>query len=360
MSEATRAQTLSFCVPESEHNRRLDLYLRDAAQLSRSQVQALVRGGSLVLRRGGKQQIVRQAAGRLAAGDQLQLVVPRAAVQRAINAPLMPQPMALNILFEDEHVLVLDKPAGLVVHPAPGHREGTLVHGLLAHCGKNLSRLGGPERPGIVHRLDKDTSGALTVAKHDDAHRRLAAQFAAHKHEQGFARLYDALVWGAPHPPQGRLDQPLGRHPRARQKQAVRKPDTGGRAACTLYRTRLVWGAGLVSRLRCRLLSGRTHQIRVHLAHAGHPVLGDALYGRRQQTKARRLPPAAQKSLKALNRHALHARELAFCHPQNGQHMRFVAPLPTDMKAVLRALDRDLTRTRLTGYDRSMPAEELV
>ena len=352
MSHAARAQTLSFCVSKSEQNSRLDAYLRDGTQLSRSHIQELIRGGQLILERGSERRVLRQPSCKLAAGDRLSLAVaPRP------PAPLEPRPMALSILFEDAHLLVLNKPVGLVVHPAPGHKHNTLVHGLLAHCGAELSSRGGATRPGLVHRLDKDTSGLLVVAKQDAAHQGLAEQFAAHGRDGRLERSYDALVWGVPRPPHGTLNQPLGRHPRARQKQAVRALSAGGRAATTLYRTRAHW-EGHISQLRCRLMSGRTHQIRVHLAHAGHPLLGDALYGARQQTKARTLPSGAADAVMALNRQALHASELAFCHPHSGERMRFHAPPPQDMQALIRILGAHLTRTPLPDYDKDGRRQE--
>ncbi|WP_216476134.1 RluA family pseudouridine synthase [Candidatus Hepatobacter penaei] len=239
---------------------------------------------------------------------------------------LVSEPMALDILFEDEHIVVIHKPAGLVVHPAPGHHTGTLVHGLLAHC-QDLSGIGGVKRPGIVHRLDKDTSGLLLVAKHDQAHAALSKQF----RKRTLGRLYQALVWGVPKPLSGWIDAPLGRHPRNRQKQAV---TSQGRPAKTFYK---VWTLlqDNIAHLVCRLETGRTHQIRVHLAHMGVPVLGDTLYGRTS------LPAARQQVTQTYWPHsyqALHASYLYFHHPHTQEPMHFCAPLPSTWPGALRQI----------------------
>ncbi len=221
---------------------------------------------------------------------------------------------------------MIDKPAGLVVHPAAGNRTGTLVNALIAHCGASLSGIGGEKRPGIVHRLDKDTSGLLVVAKTDRAHRALAAQFADHGRQSGLERGYLALVWGVPDPREGTIDKPIGRDPKSRVKMAVR---AGGRRAVTHYKTRAVYrdakGKPVASLVECRLETGRTHQIRVHLAKIGHPLLGDAVYGAGFRTRAALLSTKAKRALAAFERQALHAYLLGFVHPLSGETLQIRA-----------------------------------
>ncbi len=229
------------------------------------------------------------------------------------------QAIPLEVIYEDADLLVINKPAGLVVHPAVGHWDRTLVNALLAHCGADLSGIGGVARPGIVHRLDKDTSGLMVVAKNDTAHRALAAQFA----DRTLGRRYEALVVGVPHPLTGTFTGPLGRDPRARQRHAVRQ--SGGKPAVTHYRVAERFGM-LASHVVCDLETGRTHQIRVHLAHAGHPVLGDPLYGG-QRARRGSLPDLAR----TFPRQALHAAEIHFRHPRTGRLRRFTVPWPEDM-----------------------------
>jgi 23S rRNA pseudouridine1911/1915/1917 synthase len=244
----------------------------------------------------------------------------------------------LNIVYEDDALIVLDKPAGLVVHPAAGHAKGTLVNALIAHCGESLSGIGGVKRPGIVHRLDKDTSGLMVVAKTDAAHRALSAQF-ADKTAGPLERSYLALVWGAPGRPKGTIDAPLDRHPQARDKRAVRQ---GGRDAVThwqvLERFAGSDGKPVASLLECRLETGRTHQIRVHLAHIGHPIQGDATYGAGFMTKGQLLGPKARAALAHLGRQALHAYLLAIEHPITGKSLRFQSELPGDLRRLRDAL----------------------
>ncbi len=240
-----------------------------------------------------------------------------------IPEPVAAEPAAeaipLEIVFEDEHLLVLDKPAGLVVHPGAGRASGTLVNALL-HRVKDLSGVGGVLRPGIVHRLDRGTSGLLVVAKDDASHRALAAQFASRAVE----KEYLALVLGVPAPRQGEIDKPIGRHPVQRKRMAVR---SGGREARSSYRVLEAFdGAAL---LRVTIHTGRTHQIRVHLAAIGHPVAGDAIYG------GGRRPPAAAAALALLDRPALHAARLAVDHPADGRRLRFESPLPPDIEGVV-------------------------
>ena len=320
-------------VEGDEGSPRLDRVLAGAiANLSRSRLKALILAGSVTV----KGAPVRDPAYHVTRGDTITIDVPEAAPPepRAEDIPL-------NIVFEDDDIIVIDKPPGLVVHPAAGNRTGTLVNALIAHCGASLSGIGGVKRPGIVHRLDKDTTGLMVIAKNDRAHRALAAQFADHGRAGPLERGYLAFVWGAPDRPRGTIDKPLGRHPRARERMAVR---ADGRHAVThwevLERYPGIDGKPAASLIACRLETGRTHQIRVHLASIGHPLLGDPVYGTGWRTKAARLPEAARAALQALGRQALHAYLLGVEHPVSGQHLVFRSALPSDL---------DLLRSSLRG-----------
>ncbi|GIL40125.1 RluA family pseudouridine synthase [Roseiterribacter gracilis] len=244
-------------------------------------------------------------------------------VPAAISAIPLPQKIPLNITYEDEYLLVIDKQAGLVVHPGAGNEDGTLVNALLAYCGEQLSGIGGVRRPGIVHRLDKDTSGLMVAAKTDAAHRGLSAQLA----DRTLSRTYNAVVWGTPAPRAGRIDAPIGRSPSNRRKMAVVRH--GGREAVTLYSTIAQVGAK-ASLVECKLMTGRTHQIRVHMAQQGHPLVGDPLYGRTRNENS---------ALARFPRQALHATAIAFVHPIDGREMSFTSDVPDDLRALLDAPD---------------------
>lgn len=250
-------------------------------------------------------------------------------------APAVPeaQDLPLTVVYEDAALIVIDKPAGMTVHPAPGAPKDTLVNALIAHCGDSLSGIGGVKRPGIVHRIDKDTSGLLVVAKTDAAHHALAARFAEHSIE----RAYRALCWGTPLPPAGRIEGAIGRHPRDRIRMAVR-PDGTGKPAATHYRTVRRFGES-AALLECRLETGRTHQIRVHLSHIGHPLVGDPVYGRGRSGRLSGLPDAVRDRLRGFPRQALHAAVLGFPHPVTGTELRFESPLPSDFEALLSDLE---------------------
>jgi len=284
-----------------EGGQRLDLFLAQRAQgLSRSRVKRLILEGHALVN-----SEIAGPARRIKAGDTVSLSVPPPAAMS-----LAPEVIPLRVVYQDEHLLVVDKPAGLAVHPAPGHPSGTLVNALLALC-PDLSGIGGELRPGIVHRLDKDTSGLMVVAKSDAAHQELSRQWKARSVRKG----YLALVAGRPAPAEGVVDAPVGRDPRNRKRMAI---VPGGRAARTRYRTlRAVVGDTLVELFP---ETGRTHQIRVHMAALGHPLVGDALYGHRDP----RLP-----------RQFLHAHSLAFVHPATGRRMEFASPLPEELARLL-------------------------
>ena len=326
---------LAFDVATAEAGQRLDRFLagraatQDAA-LSRTRVNSLIEGGAASI----DGHPAADASLKVKAGQKILLRIP----PPEDMAP-RGEPMALAVRFEDEHLIVLDKPAGLVVHPAPGHAAGTLVNGLIAHCGAGLSGIGGVRRPGIVHRLDKDTSGLLVVAKSDAAHRGLAAVFADHGRNMSLTRDYLAFVWGVPERPAGTIATPLARHRLDREMMAVAR---AGREAVTHWRLAEIFagksGAPVASLLACSLETGRTHQIRVHLAHIGHPVLGDPLYGRGFKSKASLLGQDAQAALEALQRQALHAATLGFIHPISGRACRFESGLPADLLRLRTAL----------------------
>ena len=325
MADATETVT----VPEAGGGRLDRVLATQVPALSRSRLKALILAGQVTV----EARTVRDPAAAVNSGDIITVTLPE-------PEPAKPaaEAIPLDIVYEDDALIVLDKPAGLVVHPAAGHASGTLVNALIAHCGDSLSGIGGVKRPGIVHRLDKDTTGLMVVAKNDRAHRRLSNQF-ADKREGPIERDYLALVWGAPDRPRGTIDAPLDRHPHAREKRAVRQ---GGREAVTHWevveRYSGADGKPVASLLACRLETGRTHQIRVHLAHIGHPVMGDETYATGFRTKVTRLSPAAQQALAALGRQALHAEHLAFEHPVSGEILDFRAELPGDMARLRDAL----------------------
>ncbi|MGV1015103.1 MAG: RluA family pseudouridine synthase [Methyloceanibacter sp.] len=313
--------------PEHEGH-RLDRFLAERLpELSRTRVQALLKEGHVALRGA----TIKDVKYRVKPGERFALTVPPAA-ETTHGAEAIP----LNVVYEDDALIVIDKPPGLVVHPGAGNSRGTLVNALIAHCGKSLSGIGGVARPGIVHRLDKDTSGLMVVAKTDQAHRALAAQFADHGRTGALERGYLALVWGAPARAHGKIDAPIGRHPSSRTKMAVLREK--GREAVTHWRVIERFGpkdAALASLIECRLETGRTHQVRVHLAHIGHPLIGDPLYGRGFKSKLGKLPQELQSRLVALDRQALHAARLCFVHPISGTLLEFNSPLPHDLAEIV-------------------------
>src|SRR5476649_2058484 len=305
----TDSVTETVTIAAEEAGQRIDRVLAARIPaLSRSRLKALILDGQVTI----EARTIRDPAAAVKSGNiiVINLPPPEEAQPKGEKIPL-------KIVYEDDALIVIDKPAGLVVHPSAGHATGTLVNALIAHCGDSLSGIGGVKRPGIVHRLDKDTSGLLVVAKTDAAHRALSAQF-ANKADSGIERGYLALVWGAPARPKGTIDAPLDRHPHAHDKRAVR---AGGRQAVTHWQALEQYvgadGKPIASLLACTLETGRTHQIRVHLAHVGHSILGDATYGTGFKTKAALLSPQAQAALTGLGRQALHAYLLAVEHPDS-------------------------------------------
>lgn len=326
--------------PPPRLDKALSRDVPDAASLSRTRLARLIAEGCVVLNGA----VVTDAKAKVSEGDVLEITVPV-----ATESHIGPEPIPLEIVYEDDDLIVVDKPAGMVVHPAPGTPTGTLVNALLHHCGDTLSGVGGEKRPGVVHRIDKDTTGLLVVAKTDRAHHGLAAQFEAHTAE----RAYLAIVHGMPDTGDPRLrgirgvsvepgaviriTTQLTRHKTDRQKQAV--VFNGGRHAVT--RTRVLEGFGTppaVALVECRLETGRTHQIRVHMAHAGHGLIGDQTYGGRRKIAVRALTDTARNAVSAFPRQALHAALLGFKHPASGEMMQFESQLPADMALLLAQL----------------------
>ena len=334
----------SVRVADDQAGGRLDRVLAThIAELSRTQLKALIEAGAVAV----DGRTIRDPGHRVNSGAAVQIDIPPPAAAKP-----EPESIPLNVVYEDADIIVIDKPKNLVVHPAAGNWTGTLVNALIAHCGESLSGIGGERRPGIVHRLDKHTTGLMVVAKNDRAHRALAAQFADHgRSGEPFERAYLAFVWGAPDRPRGTIDRPIDRHPQARDRMAVRE---GGREAVTHWEVLERYGtaegpraaAGRSTRPRepaaslllCRLETGRTHQIRLHLASIGHPLLGDEVYGTGFRTKSVLLPQQAQGALKALGRQALHAHVLSIKHPTSAEILRFQSELPPDLARLRREL----------------------
>ena len=326
--------------PPPRLDKALSRFVPEAEELSRSRLARLVAAGSVRL----DGMAVTDGKAKVAAGEVYEIEVPVAE-----ESHIRPEAIALDIVYEDDDLVVVNKPAGMVVHPAPGSPDGTLVNALIAHCGDSLSGVGGEKRPGIVHRIDKETSGLLVVAKSDKAHHGLAAQFEKHSVE----RHYLAVVNGVPSMADPRLKgvrgvsfepgavvkitSQLARHKTDRQRQAV--VWSSGRHAVTRTRVVEAFGRPAVAALvECWLETGRTHQIRVHLAHAGHGLIGDATYGGRRKLGAKAVGEAAAEAARAFPRQALHAATLGFIHPVTGEAMRFAAPLPEDMENLIETL----------------------
>ena len=319
----------AWCITAGQQDAglRIDTFLaRAIGTISRSRVKSLITQGQAT----ANGVIITDPAHAIAPGHNYLLSQPP-----AVSATPEPQAGDLTILFEDADLLVLDKPAGLVVHPAPGNPDRTLVNALLAHCGDTLPGIGGEKRPGIVHRLDKDTSGVMVVAKSELAMAALSKAFATRDLE----RSYLALCWGVPSPREGCFSGAIGRDPRERKRMAV--VPRGGKPALTSYEVKQAWGmtAGLIA---CHLATGRTHQIRVHLAAAGHPIVGDPVYLRRVPAIAKVLAPAERGVLLDFPRQALHATSLGFRHPRTGETLRFATPMPGDFAGLLDVLNAKL------------------
>jgi len=330
----TERNTETVTIAAEEAGQRIDRVLAARIPaLSRSRLKALILDGQVTV----EGRTILDPASHVNSGDIISINLPEA--EEALPKG---EAIPLTIVYEDDALIVIDKPKGMVVHPSAGHSTGTLVNALIAHCGDSLSGISGVKRPGIVHRLDKDTTGLLVVAKNDRAHQALSKQFADHGRTGSMRRGYLAFVWGAPDRPKGTIDAPLDRNPHARDKRAVRE---GGREAITHWQLLEKFhgpdGKPVASLLACTLETGRTHQIRVHLAHIGHPILGDATYGTGFKTKSGLLGPKAQAALQALGRQALHAYLLAIEHPdtrESGEPLEFHSELPGDLRRLHDAL----------------------
>lgn len=310
-------------VQKNQEGIRLDKFLSLTTPLSRTRIQDLLEQKAIAV----DPEKPFDAKTKVKEGEHYRIAVPP-----AIEANPSPQNIPLDILFEDSDLLVINKPANLVVHPAPGHQDGTLVNALLYHCGDSLSGIGGVKRPGIVHRLDKDTSGVLLIAKNDQAHQKLSAQF--QNREDQLEKIYWAIVWGTPYPASGIIDAPIGRHPKDRQKMAIMK---NGKSAQTSYKVLKIFSSlkdaqQKISLIECKLYTGRTHQIRVHLQHLGTPLIGDGVYGKKPKTGL------WANAVYGFNRQALHAFSLRFRHPTSQELLSFQASLPNDMEDLLSIL----------------------
>ena len=322
MNDNTRDSIFFHTIPDGAHGIRLDLFLsRNHSNLSRSRIQDLIRNGSVQVN--GTHA---KPSYQLKTGDQVSLMVPRPS-----PLELIPEEVPFSVIFEDSWLMVLYKPPGIVVHPAPGHSSGTLVHGLLKYC-KDLSGIGGKLRPGIVHRLDKDTSGLMLVAKNDMAHQVLSQQFKSGT----IKKEYIALVHGIPFHESGRIDLPIFRHPVHRKRMAV--STGGGRNALTLWKKIADCNEGF-SLLSITIKTGRTHQIRVHFSHLGYPLVGDTVYGHGPDTLKKRFLKQNPELVSAVKRQMLHAARIGFIHPREKSYMEFESPFPEDMQQVLSALD---------------------
>ena len=320
----------SVTVDASAAGGRLDAVLaRAVPDFSRNRIKDLILSGAVAIN--GRTST--EPNYRVKEGEEIVLTAPE-----PTEAEPFPQHIPLDILYEDDDLIVINKPVGMVVHPAPGNLDGTLVNALLYHCGASLKGIGGVKRPGIVHRLDKDTSGVMVAAKTEQAHNHLAAQFADHGRTGPLHRAYIAFVWGRTQQARGTVDAPIGRDPNNRLRQAIRKD---GREAITHYAVEARYGSDGwdITRIQCALETGRTHQIRVHMAHIGHPLVADPLYATGYATKSNRLPADLKSIVEGLGRQALHAAELGFEHPTTGEEMFFEAELPGDLAALSDALE---------------------
>jgi 23S rRNA pseudouridine1911/1915/1917 synthase len=321
----TSTTPLQLSIPEEASGERLDRALAALLpEMSRSRLKALIEAGNLTLETSGA--TIDEPSLRVKPGQTYLLNVPDA-------APPVPlgQDIHLEIAYEDADIIVVDKPAGMVVHPAPGNPDKTLVNALIAHCGDSLSGIGGVKRPGIVHRIDKDTSGLIIAAKNDAAHHALSEAFAAHD----IQRAYKCLVWGLPSPKAGTIETLIGRHPTHRQKMAV--VSRNGKEAITHYQVEQSFGLG-AALVECRLETGRTHQIRVHMTHLGHPLIGDPVYGRATIARRAQLTDNAREAARGFPRQALHAALLGVTHPRTGTYMEWESDIPADMVELARLL----------------------
>ncbi|MFC1532786.1 RluA family pseudouridine synthase [Thermodesulfobacteriota bacterium] len=313
-------RTSFYLVKEDDKDTRIDAFLAiHAKDLTRSRIQSLIRDGHVKVN-----ELPPKPSYRLKTGDYISLYIPPVAPYR-----LKPEPVEFSLIHEDSSLIILNKPPGLVIHPAPGHSNGTLVHGLLHHC-RDLSGIGGILRPGIVHRLDKDTSGLMVVAKNDYAHDFLGRQFK----EGTINKRYLAFVHGAIKGKKGVIDLPISRHPKRRKEMAVSA--SAGKRAVTLWHKKEITG-NMFTLLEVALKTGRTHQIRVHLSHLGHPIVGDPVYGHKKNWWKKHCPLAID-AVSLIKRQMLHSEVLGFIHPDSNNYCEFKAPMPDDMEHIIKIL----------------------
>ncbi len=313
----------TFIATENLVNYRLDKALAELTDFSRSKIKELIEDGFVTV----NNIVILDAAYRLKAEQTMTLEIPP--VQQS---EMLPLDLPINIIYEDEHLLVLNKPSGLTVHPGAGNHNDTLANALIFHFGKNLSDVGGCERPGIVHRLDKDTSGLMVVAKNNISHARLAEQIAL----RDLKRVYKALIWGIPTPQEGKISTNIGRSRQDRTKMTVLQ--SGGKEATTFYKVEDIMASGQVSLLECRLQTGRTHQIRVHMSHIKHSVIGDQIYGHNQRKILKYFSGEQKMALENFKRQALHSSHMAFEHPITKEYLEFSCDMPEDMQNLLQIL----------------------
>ncbi|MCD6035004.1 MAG: rluD [Rickettsiales bacterium] len=322
--DSKKSYTLS--IPINARKERLDKYIAlHIPELSRTRIKALIEGGHVCY---GNGLALTSGADKIRPGDTLTITVPPME-----PTDMRPADIPLDVVYEDDALLVINKPAGLTVHPGAGNHQDTLANALLTHCKGKLSGIGGVERPGIVHRLDKDTTGLLVVAKNDKAHHALSKQLAS----RTLSRHYKALCWGEIIPHSGRIETQLGRSTKNRKKMAVLRE--GGKQAITHYHTEAVYGNGAISLVECRLETGRTHQIRVHMTHIGHGLMGDPSYGSGVRKISKHFPPEIDALVTQFGRQALHAAHMSFIHPDTNEVMEFDAPLPEDMATLCKAFE---------------------
>ena len=323
MIKINKISNSQYTVNISSNGERLDKYLAETSNsISRTRIKMLIENSYVKV----EDKTITDPSYRVKSGQRIlfeELPSPK-------KYKLKPQAIPLDVVFEDNDLIVVNKPSGLVVHPAPGNPDHTLVNALMAHCGDSLSGIGGEQRPGIVHRLDKDTSGLLVAAKNDFTHVALSRLFETRQ----LKRSYHALVWGSPPKVFGKVLGKIGRNPKDRKTMAV--VTKGGKIAETHYKKLERFGEDVLSLLECTLKTGRTHQIRVHMAHIGHPVVGDASYGRLKQKNLKMIPLEHREVIQNFNRQALHSNLLSFTHPTTGLVLRFESPLPSDITHLLR------------------------
>jgi 23S rRNA pseudouridine1911/1915/1917 synthase len=309
-------------VSESDVRERLDRFLAEKlGGLSRNRVKPLIKEGYVTL----QEEVINDPSRRIRSGETYEITIPEAK-----DPDPLPQDIPLDIVFEDEHLIVVNKPAPMVVHPAAGNWNGTLVNALLYHCGDSLSGIGGVKRPGIVHRIDKETSGLMVVAKNDAAHHGLAALFEKHDIE----RTYRAVVWGRVYPLTGSIEANIGRDPHNRKRMAV--VQNTGKEAVTHYVMEENF-SDIACLVKCNLETGRTHQIRVHMSHLGHSLVGDPVYSRAKLSRTKDLPEERQNVIRKFSRQALHAQTLGFVHPVTNKPLKFEVDFPSDLKKLLAA-----------------------